>query len=108
MTTDTQSERQYQIETQTALVGDDITVPYHSVGISIRQIIPFSDTVLVSYLVPTDGDHSEGPGEGNTMTINELVFGLDDRDKVELPFYATGTTIFDPDNDESTFVYYLT
>ncbi|QRV15054.1 hypothetical protein JMJ58_19435 [Haloterrigena salifodinae] len=97
----------YRIETQTATVGDTVTIPYHSVGISIRPLTPFSQSVAVSYLAPTDDEKTSGPGEGNDFTIEERVYALGEYDDVELPFYATGTTVFSPLDDESTFVYFL-
>ncbi|NUC72576.1 hypothetical protein HTZ84_09685 [Haloterrigena sp. SYSU A558-1] len=96
----------YRIETQTGTVGDLITIPYHSKGISIRPLTPFSQSVAVSYLVPNE-EKSSGPGEGNEFSIEERVYGLGEHNDVELPFYATGTTVFSPLDDESTFVYFL-
>ncbi|MFC7165902.1 hypothetical protein [Halospeciosus flavus] len=98
----------YRIETQTATVGDTVTVPYHSVGISVHPLTPFEQSVTVSYLVPNDADsRASGAGDGNEFTIEERVFGLGEYADVELPYYATGTTVFSPVDDELTFVYYL-
>ncbi|WP_281193711.1 hypothetical protein [Halorubrum sp. F4] len=98
----------YRIETQTAIVGEIVTVPYHSVGISIHPLTPFEQSVTVSYLVPNDADERpSGAGGGNEFTIEERIFGLGDHSDVEIPYYATGTTVFSPVDDESTFVYYL-
>lgn len=102
------TQEKYQIETQTGVVGETITVPYHSVGISIHPLSPFGQSVSVSYLVPTDLDErKKGGGEGNEFTIEERVFGLGEYGEVELPYYATGTTVFSPLDDESTFVFFL-
>ncbi|SEL18908.1 hypothetical protein [Haloferax larsenii] len=98
----------HRIETQTATVGCRVTIPYHAVGISIHPISPFAQSVTVSYLVPNDAEkRPSGPGEGNEFTVKELVLGLGEYDDVELPFYATGTTVFSPVDDENTFVYFL-
>jgi hypothetical protein len=105
MTLKTEPE-QYRIETKTATVGDTVSVPYHSVGISIHPLTPFAQSVTVSYLAPADAEIDYDEAE-NQFTINELVYDLGDDHEIELPFYATGTTVFSPLDDESTFVYYL-
>ena len=92
----------YRIETQTSAVGEKIGIPYHSIGISIHPLTPFDQSVTVSYLAPTETDEGE-----NEFIVNELVFDFGDSSDVELPFYATGTTVFSPLDDESTFVYFL-
>nr|BDD45095.1 hypothetical protein 27 [bacterium] len=94
---------EYRIETQTATVGDRVTIPYHSIGISIHPLTPFEQSVTVSYLVPSDIDD----GEGNDYAIEERVFTAGEYGDVELPFYATGTTVFSPVDDDAVFVYYL-
>ena len=97
----------YRIETQTSAVGEKIGIPYHSVGISIHPLTPFDQSVTVSYLAPTEADEKPYDDGENEFIINELVFDFGDSSDVELPFYATGTTVFSPLDDESTFVYYL-
>ena len=98
----------YRIETQTATVGDRVTVPYHSIGISVHPLTPFEQSVTVSYLVPTDADDRPDGGDGgNEFTVQELVFHMEDADDVKIPYYATGTTVFSPVDDDATFVYFL-
>ena len=93
---------EYRIESQTAVVGGTVTVPYHSIGISIHPLTPFDKSVAVSYLVPPDHDD-----QGNEFTINELSILADNDQTVGVPFYAAGTTVYSPLENETTSVYYL-
>ena len=98
----------HRIETQTATVGEQVTVPYHPLGISIRPLSPFDQTVMVSYLIPNDAEQrASGPGEGNEFIIREHVLDRGETENVELPYYATGTSVYVPVDDDSTFVYFL-